>query len=62
MARRTLAKEVVNGILSGLKNGERPADLAVKYSVSVPTIYNYRKSIVVVAAEKTAELENTAGC
>jgi transposase-like protein len=44
MARRTLSNEVKQGILDGLKNGSRPADLAAQFGVSIPTIYNYRKS------------------
>ena len=53
MARRSLSNEVKQGILDGLKNGVKPTELSVKFGVSIPTIYNYRKSQLVVATETT---------
>jgi hypothetical protein len=49
MARRTLSNEVKQGILDGLKNGVSPVTLAGQFGVSIPTIYNYRKSQLVTA-------------
>jgi len=43
MARRTLSNETKQGILDGLKNGVRPAELATSFGVSIPTVYNFRK-------------------
>lgn len=57
MARRTLGKEVVEGILEGLRNGEKPALLAGKFGVSIPTVYNYRKSLVVAPVAPVVEAQ-----
>ena len=45
MARRTLAQSVKDGILNGLRSGVRPAELATQFGVSIPTVYNYRKTL-----------------
>ena len=53
MARRTLPEATKQGILDGLKNGVKPVELAATFGVSVPTIYNYKKTLTV--AETTEE-------
>ena len=50
MARRSLSNDVKQGILDGLKNGVRPVELAQQFGVSIPTVYNYRKTLVVETA------------
>ena len=47
MARRTISQEVKTAVLEGLKNGVKPAELALTHGLSLPTIYNYRKLLVV---------------
>jgi len=54
MARRTLPEATKQGILDGLKNGVKPVELAATFGVSVPTIYNYKKTLTV--AETTEEV------
>jgi hypothetical protein len=53
MARRTLSQEVKDGILAGLKEGVSKTELAGKFGVSVPTVYNYAKRQVVSAPSVT---------
>jgi len=55
MARRTLDNNTKQGILDGLRNGENKAVLAAKFSVSVPTIYNYAKTLLTTVSAPITE-------
>jgi hypothetical protein len=61
MARRTLSQEVKNGILSDLALGVSPVTIAAKFSVSIPTVYNYKKNAVVAAVAPTTGTESLVG-
>lgn len=55
MARRTLPQSTKDGILEGLRNGVKPTELATKYGVSVPTIYNFKnRALAATAPEASA--------
>jgi len=60
MARRTLSNEVKQGILDGLKNGLRPADLAVTFGVSIPTVYNFKNRAAAAEANTNVALSGFA--
>lgn len=50
MARRTLSKEVKEGILRDLAAGVKPADVAKTWGISIPSVYNYKKRAAAAAA------------
>ena len=53
MARRSIPQETKNAVLEGLRNGVKVSELAAQYNLSVPTVYNYRKSLLVTTTEET---------
>ena len=53
MARRTLSQEVKQGILRDLAAGVSPVTIAATYNVTIPTVYNYRKSQLAAAQTTT---------
>jgi transposase len=55
MARRTIAAEVRTQIVEAVNSGAKPAEVAAKFGVSVPTVYNYLKAANTVLVDTTAQ-------